>query len=216
MGPPPRRSSTPVRPAACSQAVSSEPVQAAPPSFSTSIMRSNRATAGGVVAALVQYPLVDEQGAAGGQQAGGGGHDRLAALPRVVVEHVGEQDGVPALGGRAAVAGPVEVARDEGQLGMAFAEDRLDLGQVEHGGLQPGDGPGQGGGVGAGTAADVEQPPRLGQAGQGGQLAPEPGRQVVEGRRKSRDRLGSAARRSRQGGTRVASRTLSGRPAQAR
>jgi ABC-type dipeptide/oligopeptide/nickel transport system ATPase component len=37
-----------VRPAACSQAVSSEPVPAAPPSFSTSIMRSNRATAGGV------------------------------------------------------------------------------------------------------------------------------------------------------------------------
>jgi hypothetical protein len=64
---------------------------------------------------------------------------------------------------------------------MAFAEDRLDLGQVEHGGLQAGNGPGQGGGVGAGAAADVEQPPRPGQPGQGGQLAPEPGGQVVQG-----------------------------------
>jgi hypothetical protein len=98
----------------------------------------------------------------------------------VVVEHVGQQDGVPALGGRTAEAGPVEVAANVGHLGMAFAEDRLDLGRVEHGGLQPGSGPGQGGGVGAGTAADVEQPPRPRQAGQGGQLASEPGRQVVE------------------------------------
>jgi hypothetical protein len=72
----------------------------------------------------------------GGQQAGGG-HDGLAAVRRVVVKHVSQQDGVPALGGGAAEAGPVEVAGDEGQLGLAFAEDRLDLGQVEHGGLQP-------------------------------------------------------------------------------
>jgi hypothetical protein len=87
----------------------------------------------------------------------------------------------PALGGRAAEAGPVEVPGGEGQLGVALAQDRLDRRQVEHGGLQAGDGPGEGGGVGAGPAADVQQPARTLEAGQAGQLTPEPGGQVVEG-----------------------------------
>jgi hypothetical protein len=38
----------------------------------------------------------------------------------MVVEDVGQQDRVPALGGRAAEAGPVEVPGDEGQLGVAL------------------------------------------------------------------------------------------------
>jgi hypothetical protein len=197
--------------------VSSESVQAAPPSFSTQHHEVEQGDGRRDVAALVQHPLVDEQGAAGGQQADGGGHDCPAALRRVVVEHAGEQDGVPALGGRAAEAGPVEVAIDEGQLGMAFAEDRLDLGQVEHGGLQAGDGPGQGGGVGAGAAADVEQPPRPGQAGQGGQLAPEPGGQVVEGAEEAEGLAGvggEALAPGRDAGVAVADAV--GRPAQAR
>ena len=64
---------------------------------------------------------------------------------------------------------------------MALAQDRLDRRQVEHGGLQAGDGPGEGGVVGAGPAADVQQPARTLEAGQAGQLTPEPGGQVVEG-----------------------------------
>jgi hypothetical protein len=135
----------------------------------------------GRAALLVEHPFVDQQGAAGGEQAGRAGHDRPAALGRVVVEDVGQQDRVPALAGRAAEVGQVEVPGHEGQLGVALAQDRLDRRQVEDGGLQAGHGPGQGGGVGAGAAAHLQQPARPLEGGQAGQLAREPGGQVVQG-----------------------------------
>jgi hypothetical protein len=134
----------------------------------------------------------------------------------VVVEDVGQQDRVPAFAVRPAEAGQVEVAGGEGQLEVALTEDCLDRRQVQHGRLQAGDGLEQVGRMGAGTAADVEQSPWPLQAGKGWQLAAEPGREVVEGGRKSRAWPGSPASRSRHGGMQAwPSRTLASSPAQA-